>query len=200
MKLKQKITCICLAAVSLLPSVGAMKSSISMPENMNLYDYREEKDPKDSPYYLWQTCDHIIREHPYTPLDKTIGDTTDLCFKIFTKMHDFLCYKEVPSDCFYVAGLSNYIEILGRINYILFNIILQTSDNMKQYFTPSPLTTVTLCKSITMVSAVIEQYEHIFHVELSESHSPRSKTKEIYQLICTTWEGLHRISNLNSFR
>ena len=200
MKLTKKIICIYLSAITLLPGVGALKSSISMPENICHYDYSEEKDAKDSPYELEKTSERIAREVQYTPLDKTIGDTEELCIQTFSKMYNFLCYQEVPSDCFYVAGLSNYEEILQHINYILFKIILEKSDNMKQFFTPSPRTRVNLDASLMTIEAVIERYESIFHVELSQTFMHETQAQKLHRLMLTTWEGMYRVFNLNSFK
>lgn len=199
MKLTKKFISILASSLCLFSNVFAIRSSISMPEDMSSYAYSEEKDAKDSPYELVRMCDRIVIESPHVPIDKTIRDTTCACTKAYRRMANFLNNGDVPSDCFYVAGLSNYKEVIECINYIIFEIILTKSEQTKHDFTPSSETIINLNLAIWMTSAVIEKYEAIFHAELWRPFAPDSTTKQLDMLMNKTAEGLWRIAQFNSF-
>lgn len=199
MKLVKKFISIYLSSLILLPSVCAMKSSISMPENLCQYAHSEEEDIKSSPYELYRYCERVIAESPHTPIDKTINDTTYACAKAFKKIL-YALYDDAPSDRFYIAILSNYMPVIEQINHLLFQVILSKSDSTKLFFTPSPETISNVDSCSWAVSTALKRYERIFCIELRTTFPKETTTKQLYDLMCDTWEGVWRISQLNSFR
>ena len=200
MKLAKKIISIYLSSLILLPSVCAIKRSISVPEDLCQSDHIEVEDLRDSPYELYRDSERIIREYTHAPIEKTINDTACMCIKTFRRIRDLLCNRDLPSDYSYIAGLLNYVPIMRKIKYIVSDIILSENRNILLFSAPSPTTKSNINASTFIISSAVKKYEHIFWVELQTTFSEPSNAQQIYNLMYDIWEGIWTISQQHNFR
>lgn len=196
----KKLISILLSSICVCPFASAMRSSISMPENISKEMGESLQYDDHSPYNFERLCDRTITMAPTTPIDTIIRETSYICLSTFDMIKSILGNKSAPSNRFYIANISNYEFVLEKINYIISDIILSKSDSIKQFFTPSKETKSSLVDSIFTVSSVLKKYENKLYIELFATHSQKTQTRYFYDIMNEIWDGLWKISQLNSFR
>lgn len=203
MNFTKKLISICLSAICFCPNICAMKSSVSMPENLYRYARDEREKPKITDYSLYglyKSLNRIIINSPDTPTETIIKDTSYVCSVIFSGIYDLLSNRDVPNRYYYVSCLLNYIPLINDLNYILNDIVPDKVETSDPCFPASDEAKRILHTADSAVSLVMTRYMSIFEYELNAAFLESTQVQKIYDLLCDTHEGVSYISGITSFR
>lgn len=205
MKFIKKLIPILLSSICFCPNICAMKSSVSMPENLYKYacddaSAEEIKEFDTSLYNLYKRCQHITITASDTPAEILIKDTAYICAVTFEKISDLLRSKDGLNKRYYASCLTNYVPLIEKLNYILFDIIPYKIETTDPCFPTSEETKRNVLAASSIVPITLKKYRDIFDKELRATFLEATQIQQMYVLLCETYEGVSYISGLSIFR